>query len=363
MPDPERFGVAEFAGDRLIRFEEKPPEPKSDMIPIGVYFLRPDAFDVIAGLSPSGRGELEITDVLNHYLRDDRLLWREYTGHWSDAGTMDSLLRAGRLASDADSRGELPKPFVRPAMKLLVCGGAGFIGSTFVHQRLATTTDEIVVLDKLTYAGNRANLATLDADPALAARAQFVRGDICDADLVRSLLAGVDAIVNFAAESHVDRSVLDSAAFLHTGVEGVRVLLEALRSADRPVRLVQVSTDEVYGPRLEGASTEGDPLRPRSPYAAAKASGDLLVGAYHATHGLDVVDHARLEHVWATPASGEARRIGHHQCPLRYACAALRRRLARARLAACRRSRRGRWLSSWTGANRAASTTFRRASR
>lgn len=102
VPDPERFGVAEFdAAGQVVGFEEKPTHPKSSLIPIGVYFLRPDAFDVIAHLSPSARGELEITDVLNHYISDGRLFWREYAGHWSDAGTTDSLLHASSLAADA----------------------------------------------------------------------------------------------------------------------------------------------------------------------------------------------------------------------------------------------------------------------
>ena len=102
VPDPERFGVAEFDADgQIVGFEEKPARPKSSLIPIGVYFLRPDAFDVIAHLSPSARGEFEITDVLNHYIPDGRLFWREYAGHWSDAGTTDSLLHASSLAADA----------------------------------------------------------------------------------------------------------------------------------------------------------------------------------------------------------------------------------------------------------------------
>ena len=100
VPDPERFGVAEFdEGGRIIGFEEKPDEPKTDLIPIGVYLLRPDAFDVIASLAPSSRGEFEITDVLNHYVPDGRLFWREYAGHWSDAGTIESLLHASSMAS------------------------------------------------------------------------------------------------------------------------------------------------------------------------------------------------------------------------------------------------------------------------
>ena len=107
VPDPQRFGVAQFDGNRLVGFEEKPAVPKSNLIPIGVYFLRADAFDVIARLVPSGRGEFEITDVLNHYIPDGRLFWQEYTGHWSDAGTIESLLGAAQLASEAGNSGQL----------------------------------------------------------------------------------------------------------------------------------------------------------------------------------------------------------------------------------------------------------------
>jgi dTDP-glucose 4,6-dehydratase len=180
-------------------------------------------------------------------------------------------------------------------MKLLVTGGAGFIGSAFVRRRLAATPDQIVVLDKLTYAGNRANLAPVEADPALQSRLVFVKGDIADANVVGELVGDVDAVVNFAAETHVDRSIQDAAAFLRTGVIGLHVLLEAVRAAGatrqgaRAKRLVQVSTDEVYGSVETGRSREDAPLQPRSPYAAAKAAGDLLALAYHTTHGLDVV--------------------------------------------------------------------------
>ncbi len=176
-------------------------------------------------------------------------------------------------------------------MRLLVCGGAGFIGSAFVRRRLAHTADDIVVLDKLTYAGNRANLAPCETDPNLAGRLRFVHGDICDDALVNSIVETVDAVVNFAAESHVDRSILDAEAFLRTGVIGVHVLLEAVQrcSTQRPVRFVQVSTDEVYGAVDQGLSVETDTLGPRSPYAAAKAAGELLVRAYHVTHGTDAV--------------------------------------------------------------------------
>jgi glucose-1-phosphate thymidylyltransferase len=115
VPDPERFGVAELDADgRVVGFEEKPEHPKSDLIPIGVYFLRPDAFAVIDGLAPSGRGEFEITDVLNHYISDRRLFTRIYDGHWTDAGTVPSLLRAAAMAAEDDAAGRLAPPATRP---------------------------------------------------------------------------------------------------------------------------------------------------------------------------------------------------------------------------------------------------------
>ena len=177
-----------------------------------------------------------------------------------------------------------------PPGRLLVTGGAGFIGSCYVRDVLARRDGTtITVLDKLTYAGNEANLAPVHDDPEQAARLTFVRGDIADADAVRPLVEDADAVVNFAAESHVDRSILDPEAFLTTGVIGVHVLLEACRTAAHRPRLVQVSTDEVYGSVEHGESREGDALVPRSPYAAAKAAGELLVHSYVVTHGLDAV--------------------------------------------------------------------------
>jgi dTDP-glucose 4,6-dehydratase len=183
--------------------------------------------------------------------------------------------------------------------RLLVTGGAGFIGSCFVRDTLARKDGtRITVLDKMTYAGNRANLAPAETDPEQAARLRFVVGDIADAAAVAPLVSEADAIVNFAAESHVDRSILDPEAFLRTDVMGVHVLLEAARAEterarrderETAPRLLQVSTDEVYGSVDTGESREDDRLEPRSPYSAAKAAGELLVGSYFVTYGLDVV--------------------------------------------------------------------------
>jgi dTDP-glucose 4,6-dehydratase len=168
-------------------------------------------------------------------------------------------------------------------MKLLVCGGAGFIGSNFVRQRLARSDDEIVVLDKLTYAGRRESLRDCEAD----ARFAFVHGAIEDGDAVEHALAGVGAIVNFAAETHVDRSIAEPDAFVRTHALGTYVLLEAARK--RGLRYLQVSTDEVYGSIEAGSFTESSPLDPSSPYSATKAGADLLVASYQRTFALETV--------------------------------------------------------------------------
>ena len=197
-------------------------------------------------------------------------------------------------------------PRFGPGAHLLVTGGAGFIGSAFVREVLGRGDGtRITVLDTLTYAGNEANLRPVLGDPGQAARLRFVRGDIADPAAVRPLVAEVDAVLNFAAESHVDRSILDPEAFLRTGVIGVHVLLAACRAEaaalaagerrtpggdPRPApRYLQVSTDEVYGSVETGRSVESDALAPRSPYAAAKAAGELLVRSYVVTHGIDAV--------------------------------------------------------------------------
>ncbi len=161
-------------------------------------------------------------------------------------------------------------------MRILVSGGAGFIGSHFAR-RLLAAGEEVVVLDKLTYSGNRANLPD---------GIEFHRGDIAEPEDVARAARGCGAIVNFAAETHVDRSILQAEDFGRTEFRGTQVLLEHVRESG--VRLVQVSTDEVYGDlEAGGSSTEGDPLRPSSPYSAAKAAGDLLVPAYARTFGVN----------------------------------------------------------------------------
>jgi dTDP-glucose 4,6-dehydratase len=174
--------------------------------------------------------------------------------------------------------------------RILVTGGAGFIGSCYVRDVLGRRDGtRITVLDKLTYAGNEANLAPVRDDAEMAGRLTFVQGDIADPDAVVPLVAAADAVVNFAAETHVDRSILEPEAFLSTGVIGVHVLVEACRTAEAPPRFLQVSTDEVYGDVATGQVAEDGPIAPRSPYAAAKAAGELLVRSYVVTHGLDAV--------------------------------------------------------------------------
>jgi dTDP-glucose 4,6-dehydratase len=173
-------------------------------------------------------------------------------------------------------------------MRVLVTGGAGFIGSHYVRQALSgaypTVADaEIVVLDKLTYAGSLENLAPVAESP----RFRFVQGDICDAALVAEVMSGVDLVVHFAAESHVDRSILGSADFVLTNVLGTHTLLQAALAAGVG-KFVHVSTDEVYGSIAEGSWPEDHILEPNSPYSASKASSDLLARSFYRTHGLPV---------------------------------------------------------------------------
>jgi dTDP-glucose 4,6-dehydratase len=182
------------------------------------------------------------------------------------------------------------------AIKVLITGGCGFIGSNFIRFLLRERPDwRVVNLDKLTYAGNLENLKDVEDNP----RYRFVRGDICDRSLIDKLFQEerFDVVVNFAAESHVDRSILDASPFIETNVKGTQVLLDAACTHWRktnpqdpaPKLFLQVSTDEVYGSIAEGAFTEESPLRPNSPYAASKAAADLLCRAYYKTYGLPVI--------------------------------------------------------------------------
>jgi dTDP-glucose 4,6-dehydratase len=173
-------------------------------------------------------------------------------------------------------------------MRLLATGAAGFIGSNFV--RMIANGDlkdisSVTVLDKLTYAGLRKNLEPAES----ISQYQFIEGDICDSALVTDLISKVDMVINFAAESHVDRSISSASDFVQTNIVGVQVLLDAIKASEKKIRFLQVSTDEVYGSIEDGSWTEEWPLLPNSPYSASKAAGELLARSYNRTHGLDVV--------------------------------------------------------------------------
>ena len=168
-------------------------------------------------------------------------------------------------------------------MKLLVTGGAGFIGSNYVRYVLRETDDEVVVYDALTYAGNLSTLKYVDDDP----RYSFVKGDICDPGPLEAAMAGCDAVVHFAAESHVDRSIVGSDDFVNTNCFGTNIVMDTSRRLEIG-RVVHIGTDEVYGSVEVGSSKETDPLEPRSPYSASKAGSDLIALSYHHTHGLPV---------------------------------------------------------------------------
>jgi len=169
-------------------------------------------------------------------------------------------------------------------VKLFVTGGAGFIGSNYVRHILATTDDEVTVYDLLTYAGNKATLSDLESDP----RYRMVVGDICDRDAVAQAMEGHDAVVHFAAESHVDRSIASPDEFVRTNCLGTNVVCDVARRLDLG-RVLHISTDEVYGSVEVGSSKESDPLDPRSPYSASKAGSDLVALSYFTTYGLPVL--------------------------------------------------------------------------
>ena len=171
--------------------------------------------------------------------------------------------------------------------RILVTGGCGFIGSNFILHLLERYPGcRVVNLDKLTYASNQTNVRDVEGDP----RYRFVQGDICDGELVDGLMAEVDVVFNFAAETHVDRSLMEAGSFIQTDVLGTHVLLDSARRHPNVKRFVQVSTDEVYGEMSPGArAKESDPLHPRSPYAASKAGGDAQCNAFFETYGLPVI--------------------------------------------------------------------------
>ena len=169
-------------------------------------------------------------------------------------------------------------------MKLFVTGGAGFIGANYVRHLMATTDDEITVYDALTYAGNLENIADLIDG----VRLRFVHADICDPDAVLAAMAGHDAVVHFAAETHVDRSIKDGGSFVRTNCVGTNVVCDVARQVGVE-RFLHISTDEVYGSIEDGSFSETDPLGPRSPYSAAKAGSDLIALSYFTTHGLPVL--------------------------------------------------------------------------
>lgn len=173
-------------------------------------------------------------------------------------------------------------------MRVLVTGGAGFIGSNFVRMFANgnfPAIESIVILDKLTYAGNLANLGSLVERGDI----EFIKGDICNVELVRQQLPTVDAIINFAAESHVDRSIFDATEFVKTNIMGVQTTLDAVLLVNPEIRFLQISTDEVYGSINSGSWSEDSPLLPNSPYSATKAGGELLARSYHKTHSLDAL--------------------------------------------------------------------------
>ncbi len=293
VDDPERFGVATVEGERVLGIVEKPTAPPSRLAVTGCYLYDARVFDVIRTLRAlrSRRARDHRREQPLHRVGRDalppgvRVVDRRGHGVVPPPRRRTGRRRPGQPGADPDAA----------LVRYLVTGGAGFIGSNFVRHLLAERADaEVLNLDALTYAGHLESLADVEHD----ARYGFVHGDICDGSVVSEVLSGVDVVFNLAAESHVDRSIVEDAPFVRTNVLGTATLLAAAL-AEGVSRFVQVSTDEVYGelpwrdpedgdeaaPRF----TEETPVAPRSPYSASKAAADHLALAYHTTHGMDVV--------------------------------------------------------------------------
>jgi dTDP-glucose 4,6-dehydratase len=280
VAEPSAYGVVEFdAGGTVISLEEKPKRPKSNYAVPGLYFYDNDVVAIAQDLSPSARGEFEITDVNRTYLEQGRLRVQVLPRGtaWLDTGTFDQMTDAADFVRTMERRTGL-----KIGVPEEIAWRQGLLTDDFVQHVIDHTDHHVTVLDKLTYAGNRASLAGLPER-----RVDFVHGDVADAGHVDGLVAAADAVVHFAAESHNDNSLTDPQPFLHTNLVGTFTLLEAVRR--HSVRLHHVSTDEVYGDlELEGPGrfTEASPYNPSSPYSSTKAGSDLLVRAWARSFGV-----------------------------------------------------------------------------
>ena len=351
VSDPQRFGIVEFDEQgKVISIEEKPEKPKSNYAQPGLYIYEGGVFAKIRSLKPSARGEYEITDLNNIYLHEGELTASIVKGEWKDAGTFESLFQASELArklalttdpalakpvrrevgpftgfhakASAGMSGVVPaaqpregydpffdmnfphvaqmglsgEKFVIPPVtegfskarrRILVTGGAGFMGSNMIHYLLKKYDDVAILnLDKLTYAGNLENLTDVEKN----SRYVFVKGDISDVKTVNTLCKAFafDAVINYAAETHVDRSIMDPSAFLYTDIIGTYNLLEAVKKY-RIGTMIQISTDEVFGEAIDREFVETSPFEPNSPYSASKAGGDHLCRAYFRTYKTPVI--------------------------------------------------------------------------
>lgn len=283
VEEVKRLGVVELDdNNRVISIEEKPAKPKSMYVSVGLYTYDNQVVKIAKGLKPSARGEIEISgkdSVNNTYLANGELKACVFDSYWQDAGTFSSLLDAGNHMANKDKN----KPKIK---KLLVTGGAGFIGSNFIHYWLKKyPSDQIINLDSLTYAGHPESLADIEKNPNYT----FVKGDINDAKTVDGLVSQVDTIVHFAAETHVDRSIDDPLIFTKTNVLGTQTLLEAAKKYG--TRFHHISTDEVFGAlklKSKNKFNSKTKFAPNSPYSASKASSDHLVLSYFTTYNVPV---------------------------------------------------------------------------